>query len=452
MSTQTSEHRGEHAWPNPNYAWFVVIVLALANAVSFIDRLILTLLVPAIKADLQISDTQISLLQGFAFTIFYCALGLPIARLADTKNRKYIIMTGATLWCLMTAACGLARHYGQIFLARVGVGVGEATLSPSAYSILADYFPPEKLSLPIGIFSAGVTGGVGLSLIAGAAAIQWVASIGTVNVPLIGPLSDWRLVFVLVGKLGLFVVVLLSFVRETVRRDPLRHAGELAAKPAGVPVREVLAYLKRNWQIYFLVMGGYGVTSISAYGIISWTPVFYMRSFGLTAPEAGFMMGIVALIGGISGSFFGGWWADRLERQGDDRAKIRVLLVSCVALFPVGVLAPLMPSVGMALTVLFGTFFFGTAAAGPTGAFVQAVTPSRMRAQFGALYQLALNLVGLGLGPTAVALFTDFVFGDEMMVRYSISLVVLIFNPFAILFVWLGFRHYPKAKPTLAVA
>ena len=434
----------DEPWPAAGHAWFVVIVLALANAVSFVDRLILSLLVPDLKSDLLLSDTQISLLQGFAFALFYCLMGLPIARLADSKNRRTIIMTGVALWSLMTATCGLARGFWHIFIARVGVGVGEATLSPSAYSMLADYFPPKKLALPIGIFSAGVTGGMGLSLLAGAAAIQAVAAMGAVDVPIFGALGGWRLVFVFVGLLGILVIALMAFVREPKRRD--------GARPGAVSLAEVRRHLLANWRLYFLVMGGYGATSVSAYGIVTWTPAFYMRSFGLTPSEAGYLMGLVALVGGISGAASGGLAADWLARRGDDNAKLRVLLVSCIALWPVGVLAPLMPSLAGAASVVFFTFFFGTAASGPAGSFVQVVTPNRMRAQFGALYQLALNLIGLGLGPTAVALLTDYAFRDEMMVRYAISTVAFLVNPFAILFVWLGFRLYPKVRHNLPAA
>jgi len=450
MATQDTITSVEDPWPSATHAWFVVVILALANTLSFIDRMILSLLVPALKADLGLSDTQISLLQGFAFAIFYGLMGLPIARLADSKSRKHIIMIGISLWSLMTALCGLVQNFWQIFLARVGVGVGEASLSPSAYSILADYFPSDKLALPVGAYSVGVSGGMGLALIGGAAAILAVQEIGVVYLPIIGPLSDWRLIFMLVGSLGIIVIALMALVREPVRRDTLGKGldSETIGKP--VPVSEVWGYLKKNWKIYFFVMGGYGVTSISAYGLASWTPAFYMRTYGVSPAEAGFVMGIAVALGGITGAIFGGWWADWLERRGDDNAKLRVLLVCCMLLIFPGIIAPLMPNIWLSAGVLFFTFFIGMAAAGPTGALVQIITPNRMRAQFGALYQLSLNLVGLGFGPTAVALFTDYVFMDEMMVRYSIVAVVAIFNPLAALIVWRGFRHYPEARKNLA--
>ncbi|NBU24402.1 MAG: MFS transporter [Gammaproteobacteria bacterium] len=160
----------------PVYAWYVVAVLGLANCVSFIDRLILSLLVQPIKADLGISDTAFSLLAGAAFAIFYCVVGLLIARWADRYSRKWIVTTGIVLWCLMTSLAGTARSFAQLFLYRIGVGVGEATLSPSAYSLLAGYFPPQRLALAVGVFSAGVTAGTGLAYLLGGSAIGWVTA------------------------------------------------------------------------------------------------------------------------------------------------------------------------------------------------------------------------------------------------------------------------------------
>lgn len=431
MSEQTASN-----YPPALMGWYVVIVLALANAVSFIDRLILTLLVPALKAEFALSDTKISLLQGFAFALFYSVMGLPIARWADAHSRKWLITVGVAFWSLMTAVCGLAKGFWSLFAARVGVGVGEATLSPSAYSMMSDYFPPQRLALPVGVFSAGVSAGMGLAFIAGAAAIQAVAAMGTVDLPLIGPIGGWRLVFVLVGSIGIVVIALMLTVKEPPRQVDVNDSRE------SIPVREVLAYFVENWRIYTLTMVGYGLTAVSVYGIINWTPVFYIRSFGISAPEAGYLIGVVALAGGISGALAGGAIADRWANAGDRTAKLKVLFICCLGLIPAGVISPLMPTLPLALGVLFFTFFFGTAAAGPTGSFIQVITPPRMRAQFGALYQLSLSLVGLGVGPVIVALFTDFVFADESMVRYSIASVVALVNPFAALFAWLAWRYH----------
>lgn len=432
MTTSTSSFR-------PVYAWFVVTVLALANAVSFIDRLILSLLVQPIKAELGISDTAYSLLAGAAFAIFYCGMGLVIARWADRYSRKWIITTGVTLWCGMTALSGLARSYAQLFLFRVGVGVGEATLSPSAYSMLAGYFPPQRLSLAIGIFSAGVTGGTGIAFLLGGALIGWVFAQGAISLPIMGELAGWRLVMVLVGLLGLPVALLMLFVREPARASGFRPA-EFA---------EVWQHFRKNLSAYGYVFAGYGTTSITAFAVMTWTPALYQRQYGASIPEAATTLGTVALVGGLLGAFLGGALSDRLESRGDRLAKLRVLAGCGLGLLLPGIVAPFMSSMVGHAAVIFWMFFFGSAATGPAGAYVQSITPDPMRAQFGAAYQLSLVLVGATLGPFAVGFTTDYIFGDEQKIGRSLALTSAVANPLA---AWLMWRAFSRARARLLPA
>lgn len=417
----------------PAYAWFVVAVLALANCVSFIDRLIISLLVQPIKSDLGISDTAFSLLAGAAFAIFYCGMGLLIARWADRYSRKWIITSGIVLWCSMTALAGTARSFLQLFVYRVGVGVGEATLSPSAYSMLAGYFPPQKLALAIGVFSAGVTAGTGIAFLLGGALIGWLFTVGAVSVPLLGDLSGWRLVMVTVGLLGLPVALLMLFVRE-----PARSQGFTPASLA-----EVWAHFRTHATAYGYVFAGYGTTSITAFAVMTWTPAFYQRQYGATIPEAAMVIGTVALLGGLLGAFSGGALSDRLESRGDRHAKLRVLCYCGFGLVLPSIFAPFMPTMWGHAGLIFFTFFFGTAATGPAGAYVQSITPDRMRAQFGAAYQLSLVLVGATLGPFAVGFTTDFIFQDELKLGWSMALTSLIANPIA---AWLLWRAFSRAS------
>lgn len=429
-STDTSAVRGPSGF-HPAYAWFVVLVLALANCISFIDRLILSLLVQPIKAELGISDTAFSLLAGAAFAIFYCGMGLVIARWADRYNRKWIITSGITLWCLMTSLAGTARSYAQLFVYRVGVGVGEATLSPSAYSMLAGYFPPQRLALAIGIFSAGVTAGTGMAFLLGGAVIGWVFAQGPVTLPLLGELGGWRLVLVLVGAMGLPVAVLMLFVRE-----PPRPAGFTRSS-----VAEVWAHFRNHLPRYGYVFAGYGTTSITAFAVMTWTPALYQRQYGATIPEAAAVIGTVALVGGLLGAFLGGWLSDRLESRGDRHAKLRVLCACGIGLLLPGIIAPLMPTMSAHAAVIFLMFFFGSAATGPAGAYVQSITPEPMRAQFGAMYQFSLVLVGATLGPFLVGFTTDFIFGDEQKIGWSLALTSLIANPIATWLLWRAFKE-----------
>ncbi len=417
----------------PAYAWFVVVVLALANCVSFIDRLIISLLVQPIKADLGISDTAFSLLAGAAFAIFYCGMGLVIARWADRYSRKWIITTGIVLWCSMTALAGTARSFLQLFVYRVGVGVGEATLSPSAYSMLAGYFPPQRLALAIGVFSAGVTAGTGIAFLLGGVLIGWLFTLGSVSIPLLGDLSGWRLVMLTVGLLGLPVALLMLFVRE-----PARGPGFTPAA-----FHEVWAHFKANVSTYGYVFAGYGTTSITAFAVMTWTPAFYQRQYGASIPEAAAVIGTVALLGGLLGAFSGGALSDFLESRGDRHAKLRVLFGCSLGLLLPSIVAPFMPSMWGHAGWIFFTFFFGTAATGPAGAYVQSITPDRMRAQFGAAYQLSLVLVGATLGPFAVGFTTDFIFADELRLGWSMALTSALANPLA---VWLLWRAFSRAS------
>ena len=420
---------------SPIYAWFVVAVLALANGVSFIDRLVLSLLVGPIKRDLHLSDTQFGLLAGLAFALFYAGMGLIIARLADRYSRKWIVTGGIALWCAMTTLAGTARNFAQLFWFRTGVGVGEATLSPSAYSLIASYFPPQRMSLAIGVFNIGVTAGTGVAFLLGGATIGWVMQQGAWNLPLLGDMAGWRLALALIGVLGLPCALLMLLVRE-----PARGPGFQIAS-----FDDVTAHFRAHLRQYALVFLGYGTTSITAFSVMSWTPAFYQRHYGATLREAATAIGTAALLGGVLGAFSGGALADRLQRRGDAYAKLRVLMWCGFGLLLPSVIAPFMPSMRWSAAAIFFTFFFGSAATGPAGAYVQSLTPERMRAQFGALYQLALTLVGATLGPFAVGYVTDHVLHDEQRLGESMALVSGVANPIAALVLWLALRTAIKA-------
>ena len=241
-------------FPNPSVAWTTLAILFLAYISSFVDRMIISLLVEPIKKDFQISDTQVSLLLGLSFAIFYCLAALPIGRLVDIWSRKKIVTVGITLWSFMTALCGLAQNYTQLFLARIGVGVGEASLAPAAYSMLADSFPPKKLGLAMGVFTMGTAVGAGLALIIGGAIISFVTGESGENISLfgIGFLSGWQWVFVLVGLPGLFIALLTSLIREPDRiviEEKKKLYGDIS-----IPISEVKKYFKKIQIFIFLII------------------------------------------------------------------------------------------------------------------------------------------------------------------------------------------------------
>ncbi|MEX1033743.1 MAG: MFS transporter, partial [Cellvibrionaceae bacterium] len=232
-------------YPKEFYAWYVVLILMIVYIFSFMDRQILALLVGPIKADLDISDTQMSLLMGFSFAIFYTIFGIPIARLADSKNRVGIIAIGLATWSMFTALCGMSSKFWTLALARMGVGVGEAALSPSAYSLITDYFRPHRQALAISIYGAGIYIGSGLAYVLGGYVVGFTAGAETVALPVVGDVKPWQSVFFMIGVPGLLFTVALLTVREPVRRG-LKKTGA-AAKAVSVPIKEVIGYITANW-------------------------------------------------------------------------------------------------------------------------------------------------------------------------------------------------------------
>src|SRR6202161_3902739 len=241
-------------YPSSFAAWYSVAVLMLMYIFSFIDRTTISLIVEPMKRDLQISDTQIGMLQGLAFALLYTFLGLPIARLSDRHSRRAIIAGGVFIWSIMATLCGLARTAAQLFVARIGVGVGEAALSPAAYSIITDSFPRSKLGSAFGVYNIGITIGAGVAFLVGGIVVAAVSHAGaTYSLPLLGEVRAWQMVFIVTGAPGIVLPLLLLTVREPKRRGILRAS---SAQPAATlprpPLREVLGYIWLNRKFYCL--------------------------------------------------------------------------------------------------------------------------------------------------------------------------------------------------------
>ncbi|MBT7799203.1 MAG: MFS transporter, partial [Gammaproteobacteria bacterium] len=233
MTTNNTITSDNANWPSPTIAWYAVGILFVAYTFSFADRFILSLLIEPIKQDLNLSDTKISLLHGFAFAIFYTFMGIPIGRLADKYNRRTIIVWGIATWSCMTAVCGITKGYWQLFAARVGVGVGEAALSPAAYSMIADLFPAQKLGRALSVYTTGAFVGAGLAFIIGGTAIAAITTSPEITLPVIGTIRSWQAAFFLVGLPGLLVAALMYTVKEPLRRFNKETEGEI------VTIREV---------------------------------------------------------------------------------------------------------------------------------------------------------------------------------------------------------------------
>lgn len=424
-----------HAAP---YAWYALLLLNLAYICSFIDRTILNMMIVPIKADLGLSDTQMSLIIGLAFSLFYVTAGIPIARLADRYSRRSIIIMGILIWSGMTSSGALAFSFFSLFALRVGVAVGESALSPSAMSMIADLFPRDKVSTASGLYSSAVYIGTGLALLLGGVVIESFILRDMVDVPVLGELRPWQFVFLLAGIPGFLVATLMLFTM----REPARS--RIAQESDEMPTfSEFLRYFYRHKDVYLRIIGGTAMFSLMGFAIASWLPTYFLRVFELSYSEIGTKLGISLMSGGAIGVIFGGLIASILFKKHRD-AVCLVGMAAAIGSLVFGVWVTRAASADMAFLLVFPAYVFKTLPIGVSLAAVVLITPSRMRAQTIALFLLLDSLIGLGLGPTAVALFTDYVFQDEALVGNSMAAVIATTMPIAFILYASARRRYRR--------
>lgn len=404
------------------YEWYVVVICMLAYIFSFVDRQILALMIEPIKHDLQLSDTQFSLLHGLAFSLFYAVMGIPIALLADRYSRPKIIAIGVAFWSLATAACGLSRNFAHMFLARIGVGVGEAALSPATYSMLSDMFPRDKLGRAVGIYSIGSFIGGGMAFLIGGYVINLLKSVDSVVVPWVGAMRPWQVTFFIVGLPGLLVALLILLtVRDPQRLGLRRCADGQAKKPT---IRDTFRFLGRHRRTFFCHYLGFSFYAMVLFALLGWTPAFYMRKFGMSPVDVGYMLGVVVLVANTAGVFCGGWLMDALAKRGYRDAPLRAGVIGAVGMALPAVAFTQVDSVGVSVALLLPAMFFASFPMPTSTAAMQILPPNQIRAQVSALFLLISNLIGLGLGTTAVALLTDRLFKSPGAVGQSLSLLI----------------------------
>ena len=376
----------------------MLAILLLAYIFNFIDRQIIGILAVPIKAELQLSDTELSLMGGIAFALFYSGIAIPVAWLADRKSRVNIIAFSVALWSLFTAACGLAQNFWHLFLARMGVGIGEAGGVAPSYALISDFFPKERRARALALFSLGIPIGSAMGVFFGG----WIAS----NL-------DWRSAFVIVGLAGLPAALLVKIGISEPVRGGFDNAEGKASEPAPpfLTVARTLAATPSFWLLSFGAASG----SILGYGLIFWLPSFFTRSFGLELIEVSWFYGSIVLIGGMAGTWLGGWIADR---TGPDRPAAYALIPAICFLiaapaFAIGIFAP-------SLTIAWIMFAIGQMLAlawlGPIIAAVQHIVPPNMRATASASFLFINNLIGIGFG-----IFFLGYMSDAMTARYGVD-------------------------------
>ena len=402
--------------------WITLALLTLTYFFSFMDRQILAILLEPIKRDLSLSDTQLGLLSGLVFAIFYATLGIPIARLADRTSRRNIIAASLAVWSVMTALCGVAQNFTQLLLARVGVGVGEAGAGPPSQSIIADLYPPEKRASAMAIYSLGVLLGGGLGIMIGG------------NV---AHAHGWRAAMLVVGIPGIVLALIVRlFVAEPRRGlSDVQRVAEEEAEPLPSMWRGFLAMLHNPAAVY--LVAGMTLTSLVGYALTGWGPSYMQRSMGMSMlTVANYIALPAALVGGAS-ALLGGAIADRMAKRYGLHAQAWVIAAMKAIAFPFAVSFYFFDSVPVALGAYFVSLLFAGVYLGPTYALIQHLAPLRLRAMWAALTLLMVNLIGLGLGPLAVGRLSDLmrpVLGDQSL-RYAM-LAVAMMTPVPIFLYW----------------
>ena len=407
---------------SPATRTYALSVLVVVYTFNFIDRQILSILLEPIKRDLGLSDTQLGLLTGFAFALFYATLGIPIARFADRSNRRNLIALALTIWSAMTALSGLAQNFWHLLLARIGVGVGEAGCSPPAHSMIADYYPANQRATALGIYSLGIPVGILFGFLAG----------GWIN-----QLFDWRVAFFVVGLPGIALAVV---VRWTLR-EPVRGMAEGRTADVEQPsVKETFRYLWGKRSFRHLAFGG-SLTAFVGYGMTTWAPSFLARTHEMQTGEIGTWLGIILGIPGGIGIALGGYLADRYGAR-DTRWYLWIVTIALIATCPFAFGIYLSPTAAgalwfMVLPVLLGNFYQAT-----TFSQTQGLVGLKMRSVAAAVLLFILNIIGLGLGPQAIGMVSDLLaptYGEADGLRYAL-LGFSMFN------LWAAYHYFIAGK------
>ncbi len=405
-------------YPRPAYAWYVVGVLLIVGITSYLDRYIVSLLVEPIKADLGLSDTQVSLLQGTAFAVFFVAFSLPCGALVDRVSRRTILAIGIALWSVMTAAGGLADNFWELFLSRAGVGIGEACLAPAAFSLIADYFPPVRRGKAMSIYNMANYLGGGSSLLIGGLVLGMLGGVGVASLPTIGPIASWKATFIIVGLPGLLLSLLMLTVRE-----PARQGSRVSSEQG--TAEGFLEHMRSAPKVYVAVHFVSAMTAFTGFAVASWSPSYFIRTFGLTPSEAGLMVGPVAALCGMTGCILSGICSDWAVAKGRVGGRFLLPLIWWPAAFAGLTLMVTAPNEHRAL-IGIGLFMvgsgFGLASVVPT---IHDITPAQFRGRATSLHFVLAGLLALGSAATLVALVNDYLFADPAALGKSM-LVVLV--------------------------
>lgn len=427
---------GLQAFPRPATAWYMTGVLFLLYWLSLLDRLVISLLVDPIRRDLGITDFELSLLQGFAFGVFYAICGLPLGWLVDRFSRRWVIFAGVTIWTLSTTFCGLAHNYWQLFLARVGVGAGEAALSPAAYSLMADSFPAHRLTTALAVYSLGSLFGTGMAYLLGGVIVGLVSEHQSVLLPLVGEVRSWQLVFITIGLPGVLLGMLVFTFREPVRRTTAFARPSTAV--LGEVFGEVFRHIRRHGRFFVCHHIGFTLCVMAVAGMALWAPTYLYRVFAWKPAQVGIWLGVVGTLGGVIGALGCGQLIDRQVARGRLDEHMRLFSLTALVSVPIAVVGVLWHNPYVFLAAFFLIQVLVSPIMGISAAALQLAAPAHLRGRLSSLYLFVMILLGIGAGPSVVAAFTDFIFQDDAKVGYSLALIFVLACPLSALALHLG--------------
>lgn len=416
------------------YTWSLLVLFTLTYTFSFVDRQVINLLVEPIKKDMDLSDVQISYLQGLIFVIPYVLLSIPIGRLVDVFSRISVIIGGILVWSLATIAAGLSGNYTQLSIARGFVGAGEAALTPAVWSMFPDIFNKNQLALAMSIFSMAPYLGAGIALIAGAQVIEISQSSPPINVPIFGILEPWQVTLIICGTPGILFALIYACIKE-----PKRMTSETDTDEA-MPLSESISFMKKNWKVYLAFLGGAPFMIILLYSIQAWSPTLLIRVHGWDISDAGRIYGLVALVTGSLGVLSSPLVARIMLHYNLKGYPLLMLMMSTVLtalfLFIAG-----QQKEGMSCLIFLAlASFFVTIPLPQLAVTLQTISPNKMRGMVAGIFVVTGNVMGMGLGPTFVAFFTENIFQDPMSVGLSMGLLGLFSAPIATIIYINGYK------------
>ena len=436
--TYRSSGAGSEQYPAIGVACYALFCLLLCYFMFFVDRNILTLLVAPVRRDLGISDSEMGVLNGFSFSILSGVMAIPFGWYADRRSRRNILIFGLALWGCSTIASGFTTTFTQLMLTRMGLGIGEAALSPAAFALISDYFPKARRGTAVGIYGIGGFGGIGLSYIIGGAVLASFRGVDSVNLPVIGETSLWHAAFIIVGLITLALALLMTTVRE-----PARHATRAAASTGGTAFGR---HFREHWGAFCVLIAAYTCLGFNSIGWFAWLPTYFIREVQMPPAVAGAQVGWVTTIGGVLGAVAGGYIADAMAKRGMRGGKLPTLALMFVMWIPCALGLWLFSNPVLSLACAFVFTFADGIGYMQAANVIQEAFPAHLRARSIAAWMVCSAVFSYGWGPIVFGYATDHFFGGGAGLRYSLGIVSLPVMLLGLVLAWSGRKAYDRTR------